>query len=269
MGEWRGLYRGIYAAMLDDPDFQTLSPQARHVLLTLRLCSQNNAACLFRLYPAVVMAQTGYSQIVVERALDELVRDRWIEREQMLLWIRNGLRFDPTVRIADSKHRVHIERAVATYGPLEIVARFCEYYKIAWPFDGSPKGHRRPIDDPAELFSPNPIPSPSPSPSPKPKNYTVELRSTARRLLEFLNEKAGRSFRPVPATMDPIIARLREGATEANCRGVIARKVREWLGDPKMAKFLRPETLFNRTKFESYLGERTPEGSHADVSPVQ
>jgi hypothetical protein len=29
-----------------------------------------------------------------------------------------------------------------------------------------------------------------------------------------------------------------------------------------MAKYLRPETLFNRTKFESYLGERAP------VSPL-
>ena len=81
---------------------------------------------------------------------------------------------------------------------------------------------------------------------------------TASRILDFLNEKAGRSFRPVPANLDPIRARLADGATEANCRGIIARKVREWAGNPKMAPYLRPETLFNRTKFESYLGERPP-----------
>ena len=95
------------------------------------------------------------------------------------------------------------------------------------------------------------------------------MRGTAVRLLEFLNEKAGRRHRTVPATLEPIMARLREGATEQECRSVIARKVRDWNGDPRMVKYLRPETLFNRTKFESYLGERTAEGAHADVSPVQ
>jgi len=41
-----------------------------------------------------------------------------------------------------------------------------------------------------------------------------------------------------------------------DCKGVIARKVREWQDDPKLAKYLRPETLFDATKFESYLGEK-------------
>lgn len=91
---------------------------------------------------------------------------------------------------------------------------------------------------------------------------TGKLRQVAEGLLKFLNEKAGRSFRPVPATIDPIVCRLRDGATEQDCRAVIARKVREWRGDERMAKYLRPETLFNRTKFESYLGESSPEASH-------
>ncbi len=55
----------------------------------------------------------------------------------------------------------------------------------------------------------------------------------------------------------PIDARLRSGVTEDQCRRVIDCKVRDWRDDPKMAKFLRPETLFNATKFEGYLGEVT------------
>ena len=90
-----------------------------------------------------------------------------------------------------------------------------------------------------------------------------EYREQARRVLAFLNEKAGRSFRFVDTTLKPIEGRLRDGAGEQDCRGVIARKVREWRGDPKMEKFLRPETLFNATKFESYLGEREPEPADA------
>ena len=84
------------------------------------------------------------------------------------------------------------------------------------------------------------------------------LRAQAIEVLHFLNAKAHRSYREVDTTLRPIIARLRSGATVANCRGVIARKVREWGPDPKMAKYLRPETLFSATHFESYLGERPP-----------
>lgn len=85
-----------------------------------------------------------------------------------------------------------------------------------------------------------------------------ERREIADRLIDFLNQKAARSFRKVDSTRSPILARLSEGVTEQNCRSVIARQVREWTGT-EMAKYLRPETLFNRTKFESYLGARTPD----------
>ena len=87
----------------------------------------------------------------------------------------------------------------------------------------------------------------------------------ARALLDFLNVKAGRSFRPVPATLRLISARLKEGASVQECRGVIARMVREWNREPKepgekdMRPYLRPETLFNATKFESYRGQQEPE----------
>jgi uncharacterized phage protein (TIGR02220 family) len=36
---------------------------------------------------------------------------------------------------------------------------------------------------------------------------------------------------------------------------VIGRKTAKWKGDAKMEEFLRPATLFNRTKFAQYLGE--------------
>jgi uncharacterized protein YdaU (DUF1376 family) len=40
-----------------------------------------------------------------------------------------------------------------------------------------------------------------------------ELRVQAIELLSFLNEKAGRNYQPVPANIDMIVARLKEGAT--------------------------------------------------------
>lgn len=80
-------------------------------------------------------------------------------------------------------------------------------------------------------------------------------RDQAKTILIFLNDKAHKSFRPTDANLSLIVARLRSGATEEDCRSLIAKKVREWLPDPKMAMYLRPATLFNATKFEQYLGE--------------
>jgi uncharacterized phage protein (TIGR02220 family) len=77
----------------------------------------------------------------------------------------------------------------------------------------------------------------------------------ARQILAFLNYKAHRNYQPSATNLDLIRARLQEGATVDQCRAVIGRKTAKWKGDAKMEEFLRPATLFNRTKFAQYLGE--------------
>lgn len=79
--------------------------------------------------------------------------------------------------------------------------------------------------------------------------------STAKEILSFLNAKTGRNYRPVAANLEPIVARIKEGFTPQDIKTVIARKCREWMADDKMAGYLRPATLFNRTKFAQYNGE--------------
>lgn len=81
------------------------------------------------------------------------------------------------------------------------------------------------------------------------------MSTAARKLLAFLNTKTGKHFQPIPTNLDMITARLREGATFEQCWAIIGMKTAEWKGDAKMCKYLRPETLFNRTHFASYQGE--------------
>lgn len=80
-------------------------------------------------------------------------------------------------------------------------------------------------------------------------------KPVAIQVLNFLNEKTGRAYRPVKANLDFIVGRLKDGATETELRQVIAKKTREWKGDPKMDICLRPKTLFNATNFAQYQGE--------------
>ena len=149
----RAIYRGVYSSLLDDPDYQRLSANARLVLLTIRLCKDAGAAAIFTCYASVVTAQSGLTEEAVEGALHELetspTSDRpWIFREGRIVWVRNALRHDPHMRVADPKHRAAIERVLAGLPRSAIVAKFCRYYAIASPFAKSPKGPARPSDDP-------------------------------------------------------------------------------------------------------------------------
>ncbi len=136
----RGVYRGIFSSLIDDPDYQALTPNARLVLLTLRLCTQAGAAAIFRAYTAMLSEQTGLTVLDLESALAELATSPspgkpWILREGPVIWVRNGLRYDPNIRLADEKHLKGVTRALAALPRLGIVARFCRYYKIASPLD--------------------------------------------------------------------------------------------------------------------------------------
>lgn len=72
-------------------------------------------------------------------------------------------------------------------------------------------------------------------------------------IVQYLNAKTGRDFSyKTDDTRVKIGARWREGRTLDDFKAVIDFQIKEWGADPKMAKYLRPETLFG-TKFESYL----------------
>ena len=75
-------------------------------------------------------------------------------------------------------------------------------------------------------------------------------------ILNYLNEKTKRNFRNIETNRKHIRARFNESKsspyTVEDFKKVIDNKCAEWLGDEKMQKYLRPETLFGR-KFESYL----------------
>lgn len=77
-----------------------------------------------------------------------------------------------------------------------------------------------------------------------------------KEIVEYLNLVSGSSYRvSTPKTRTLIRARMKEGFTVEDFKTVIDKKVRDWSGDAKMQKFLRPETLFG-TKFEGYLNEQ-------------
>ena len=78
-------------------------------------------------------------------------------------------------------------------------------------------------------------------------------------VLDFLNEKAKKKFKHTESNLEPIIARLGEGYSVDDCKKVVTNQIVDpyFVDNPK---FLRPETLFRKSKFAGYL-ENTPSGS--------
>lgn len=89
-----------------------------------------------------------------------------------------------------------------------------------------------------------------------------DLRPQCVEIIEFLNAKSGKAFKPVEAHFKFIRARIKEGHTVQDFKSVIARKVKDWKGDPKMDYCLRPKTLFNDTNFANYVGQLVVEAPH-------
>lgn len=82
-----------------------------------------------------------------------------------------------------------------------------------------------------------------------------EKEQQIKEVVEYLNIKANRNYRPgTTKTKSLISARLKDYTVE-DLKAVIDFKVSEWLENEKMNKYLRPETLFNETKFENYINE--------------
>ena len=101
----------------------------------------------------------------------------------------------------------------------------------------------------------------------KEKDEGERFTEEYRQIIGYLNEKTGKKYSAKSrVNQGHMSARLREGFTVDDFKKVIDVKCFQWKDDQKMAKFLRPETLFG-TKFDRYLNEEKyviREGLHGE-----
>jgi uncharacterized phage protein (TIGR02220 family) len=86
------------------------------------------------------------------------------------------------------------------------------------------------------------------------KEIVNPLTEECTAIIEFLNLMSSRGFRTSKSNNKFIVGRLNEGYSTEDLLNVVNVKCSQWL-DTDMGKYLRPETLFNATKFPSYLEE--------------
>lgn len=92
-----------------------------------------------------------------------------------------------------------------------------------------------------------------------PENYHFRIP------IAYLNQvlQKRKPFLYVDSNIKPIKARFNEGHKLDDFKYVVDVKVAEWLKNPKMAKFLKPDTLFG-TKFNNYISQDMPGGFQPD-----
>ena len=119
---------------------------------------------------------------------------------------------------------------------------------------------------------PNTKREPRPEQIKKPKKAKATKADTeATEVIDYLNAKTGSAYKATSKTNISVIrARINDGYTVEDCKKVIDTKAEQWLNNPDMVKYLRPETLFRPSKFESYInecrGKPTIRGDSAAIS---
>ena len=81
-------------------------------------------------------------------------------------------------------------------------------------------------------------------------------RDIEKRVLDDLNQKSVKKFKQTETNLKIISARLAEGYTEEDLLQVNSNQCREWMGDPKMEKYIRPETIYAKSKISGYVNNR-------------
>ncbi|MFF1072170.1 phage replisome organizer N-terminal domain-containing protein [Streptococcus pyogenes] len=94
-----------------------------------------------------------------------------------------------------------------------------------------------------------------------PKNFDYRIP------IAYLNQKTNSNYKFVDSNTNLVKSRLKDKYTLDDFKIVIDKKTAEWGKDASWSKYLRPSTLFNASKFESYLNQ--PEVAKSDYYQKQ
>ena len=95
----------------------------------------------------------------------------------------------------------------------------------------------------------------------------IQQNEIVEKVITDLNEKLGSNYSfKTKGNKEKVIARLNEGRSLDDFLFVNKTKIAEWKDDPKMARYLRPETLYG-SKFEGYLNTTVVSPVAKNVSP--
>lgn len=192
-----GLYKIIYCSLWDDVDFRKLSPVERLLFVALRTCRQCNLVCIFEFFSDQVQAQTGLTKEVIISAVNTLSNSlshkQWIVYSGGWIWIKDGLRRDPSFSVHNEKHISWLIKTLNNLPRMQLVTDFIEYYREIKYFQDSLCNRLYQC-----LSLPIPIPIPIPNPIPKSKRKKISPSDFKKFqdwwLEQFAKENSGEKY---------------------------------------------------------------------------
>jgi uncharacterized phage protein (TIGR02220 family) len=108
----------------------------------------------------------------------------------------------------------------------------------------------------------------------KSQEYNREKEEKEKQLcievIEYLNQKAKKSFKLIEANFKNIKGRLSESYKLEDFKAVIDYKSGQWVDNPDMSQYLQPTTLFAPSKFDGYLqASKTAVKTNEPLAPAQ
>lgn len=128
----RGDFRSMYSVLFDSPEYEDLSLEASHLLVTVK--HSLGPAGIGVLEVATLQRRSKLTDPrIFERARDELIDGRWIQVERQVWWLRNGLRFEPSMSSENENHVKSVQRYLNGLPKLPIANRMAAYYiRFGW-----------------------------------------------------------------------------------------------------------------------------------------
>ncbi len=257
-------YTKIKTSIYHNEKFRALSEDARTLYIYFLASPHSNILGCYVIPQAYISSDLQWKKTTVTKPLGELFRNGLIAYDEEV---------DLIVVVNHLKHN-KLENPNQVKAAMKILDELPKSSIMTALLENLTKPFHKPLANRLETLS---------KPSPKPEAVAVavavtevkELKRTTlssktetrpneplifQIIIEDLNLQAGKKFRyDTKSTKDKIQARLNEGYTVADFKEVHRVMVLSWGNDPKMRQFLRPETLYAPSHFDSYLNQPDPD----------
>lgn len=253
-------YGQIQCSFWSDPDVQSVSNDAKLIATYLLSGPHSNGLGCYRIPDGYIQADLGMTPQTISKGFAELFgigfclrcdATNFVVMPKFLKW--NTIA-NPKVGSAREKEFKTIPDKFSHYSVLcQSILEHGNH--LSNGFETVLKGYA--IQDPILPDPTKTLTRPDHDPTTMPSKL-----DDVRVILDHLVAVSGKKFKHVDSNHGPIKARLREGHSVADIIAVIDLKNRDWPPGHKQRQYLRPETLFRASKFNSYVGEigvETPE----------
>lgn len=243
-------YRPVYTKIWKDKDFLNAGKDSKLLFFYLITNESNNNSGIYEIPIKTISMETGIPSSTVGQLLTNgSIKNIDYDLENEVVFVTNSRKYSPGGNPAQVEKGIISEfkqnsKTFLWESFLELNPQFKEIFSTV--------GQRL-----VNRSLPLPLPLPLPLDSKVLLNNKPLKMEKEKEVLEYLNLRARKNFKPTPTNLGFISGRLDEKYNVDELKRVVDLKVAEWLDDKDWDKFLRPQTLFNATKFSGYVNQKS------------